>query len=58
VIDRQRPHLDLEHLGLTAAGAERAGVLERGDRAVLGEAPLVSAPQLAGVQRDRGDLAL
>ena len=37
---------------------QRAGVLERGDRAVLGERPRVAAGELAGVQRDREDLAL
>jgi hypothetical protein len=35
-----------------------AGVLERGDRAMTREAALVPAGELAGVERDRGDVAL
>jgi hypothetical protein len=33
--------------------AQRAGVSEVGDRAVLGKRSLVAAGQLAGVQRNR-----
>jgi hypothetical protein len=45
-------------LALMALLFERAGVLERGQRAVLGERARVSAGELAGVQRDRDDLAV
>ena len=60
VIAGQRTDLDvgLAPSALVALGLERAGVLERGDRAVLGERRGVAAGQLAGVQRDRGDLAI
>jgi hypothetical protein len=40
------------------AGSGRPSVLDCGDRAVLGEHPLVPTRQLARVQRDRRDLAL
>jgi hypothetical protein len=61
VLDRQRPlrHQRLRLRGwLPATLPERPGMLERGDRAVLGEAPLVPGRELARVQCDRGDLAL
>ena len=59
VIDRQRPLLDQQLVTrLPVAGAERPGVLERGDGPVLREHALVPAGELAGVQRDRDDLPL
>ena len=60
VVAGQRADLDdrLAAAAFVALGLQRAGVLERGDRAVLGERARVPAGQLAGVQRDRSDLAL
>ena len=55
VVARQRPDLD-RRLDVDAAGPERPRVREIGDRPVLGEAALVAAGELAGVQRDRQDL--
>jgi len=43
---------------MAAGGAQCAGVLQRGDRAVLGEGPLVAAGDLTAVQNDREDLAV
>jgi hypothetical protein len=40
------------------AGAELAGVLQGGDRPVLGEAPFVPAGELTGVQCHGDDLPL
>jgi len=59
VIDRERALLDDQlPLSFAAALPQRAGMLEGGDRAVLGEAALVAAHELARVQPGRCDLAL
>ena len=59
VIARQRAVLDCRLRGGRGARSrwrlQRAGVLERGDRAVLRERARVAAGELAGVQRDRDD---
>ena len=60
VIDVQRPDLDLRAgvAPIVAAGPQGAGVLERGDCPVPRKDAAVPAGDLAGVQRDRRDLAL
>jgi hypothetical protein len=50
VIARQGPDLDRLILRAPAAVALGAGMIDRGDRAVLGKHPLMTAGQLAGVQ--------
>ena len=59
VIERERANLD-DRLAATLAalGLQGAGMLERGDRAVLGKRPRMAARELTAVQRDRGDLTL
>src|SRR5215213_10017352 len=59
VVGRQRTDLDVRFVrtaALVALELERAGVLERGDRLMLGEAARVTAGVLAAVQRHRQDL--
>ena len=61
VIARQRPDLDLDLVALAAPGALalELGLMRRvGDRQAAGEAAAVPAGELAGVQDDRGHLAL
>jgi hypothetical protein len=59
VVARELPDLDRRLRGnVAAAGAQRARVLEGGDRPVTREDPGVSAGDLAGVKRDGGDGAL
>ena len=58
VVAGQRPRLDRRFGRFAAALAQRAGVLDRGDRAVASEHPRVPRGQLAGVEHDRGDLGL
>src|SRR5262249_61120249 len=57
VVALEGPRLDFG-LGRRAAQlAQRAGVLERGDRAMAGERASVPAGELAGLERDRGEFA-
>jgi hypothetical protein len=52
VVAGERSLLDLGLGGRAAQLPERAGVLERGDRAVAGERARVSADELARVERN------